>query len=175
MTPSTDHPKRVRAAVDAGRNALVPAVSRSDAALLTYRHEHRRAALSRSSRFSRQVSGDGVDDTRNTAHGPMISSPAPHHSRYDDSDDGTRKKAREPLIGGSTDVVVLSKWAPSCRPLALTRGNLHSQDPPFTMPQGCLTLPQPSMAVVGRAGVHNQAKFGACPTELTGRLLVGLL
>ena len=30
----------------------------------------------------------------------------------------------------------------------------------FTMLPWCLTLPQPSMAVLGRAGVHNQVEFG---------------
>ena len=53
---------------------------------------------------------------------------------------------------------VLSKRTLPCRPLTLTRRMLSSRDPPFTMPQGCLTTPQPIMAVLGHVSVYNQAE-----------------
>ena len=50
------------------------------------------------------------------------------------------------------DVAFLNKQTPSCRPLALILRKPSSRDSPFTMPPGCLTTPQPSMAILGSAG-----------------------
>ena len=78
---------------------------------------------------------------------------------HNDGNDGTCKTARGLPKDGSTNEAALSKWASPRISLALTRKMLPSQDPPFAMPPGYSTLLQPSMVVLGRAGVHNQADF----------------
>ena len=113
-----------------------------------------------------RVHDDGDDGTRKTARGPPTDSPTVSASCFVAEQDrlcGLLLRRTPYLLPGPpvgfSDETILSKRAPPCRPFALTRRMPSSQDPPFTMVPGYLTPPQPSMAVLGRAGVYNQVEF----------------